>query len=205
MKLCLPPCSRGITSICCFTWFTNTRQLLRSSRKWSHNNYQDLYTLSMGTKHTAAPVGCQCRRFKMATRWTENFHHRSDLEWLLLCSEIIARIRTRDERGEVKKCWVCCRWCSLSVCNYCHKKTPLVASPPYCFKPVLNWANVCSPEHTSDTSTNYDSFLDWTFSSPNIVRTVQTLLHFQLAWNEMQASARTCGRRAADSMIENVG
>ena len=27
----------------------------------------------------------------------------------------------------------------------------------------------------------------------------------QLACNEMQASARTCGRRAADSMIENVG
>ena len=25
-------------------------------------------------------------------------------------------------------------------------------------KPVLNWANICSPEHTSDTSTNYDSF-----------------------------------------------
>ena len=29
-----------------------------------------------------------------------------------------------------------------------------------CLKPVLNWANVCSPEHTSDTSTNYDSFLN---------------------------------------------
>ena len=28
---------------------------------------------------------------------------------------------------------------------------------------VLNWANVCSPEQTSDTSTNYDSFLNWTF------------------------------------------
>ena len=27
-------------------------------------------------------------------------------------------------------------------------------------KPVLNWANVCSPEHTSDTSTSYDSFLN---------------------------------------------
>jgi len=27
-------------------------------------------------------------------------------------------------------------------------------------KPVLNWANVCSPEHTSDTSTNYESFLN---------------------------------------------
>ena len=72
-------------------------------------------------------------------------------------------------------------------------------------KPVLNWANVCSPEHTSDTSTNYDSFLNWTFSSPNMVRTVQTLLHSQLACNKMQASARTCSRRAADSMIENVG
>ena len=38
-----------------------------------------------------------------------------------------------------------------------------------------------------------------------MVRTVQTLLPSQLACNEMQASARTCGRRAADSMIENVG
>ena len=35
--------------------------------------------------------------------------------------------------------------------------------------------------------------------------TVQTLLRSQLAYNEMQASARTCGRRAADSMIKNVG
>ena len=71
-------------------------------------------------------------------------------------------------------------------------------------KPVLKWANACSPEHTSDTSTNYDSFLNWTFSLPNMVWTVQTLLH-SLACNEMQALARTCGRRAADSMIENVG
>ena len=27
-------------------------------------------------------------------------------------------------------------------------------------KAVLNWANFCLPEHTSDTSTNYDSFLN---------------------------------------------
>ena len=60
-------------------------------------------------------------------------------------------------------------------------------------------------KHTLDTSTNYDLFLNWTSSSPNMVRTVQTLLRSQLACNEMQASARTCGRRAADSMIENVG
>ena len=29
-----------------------------------------------------------------------------------------------------------------------------------CLKPVLNWANVCSPEHTLDTAMNYDSFLN---------------------------------------------
>ena len=27
-------------------------------------------------------------------------------------------------------------------------------------KPVLNWVNVCSPQHTSDTSMNYDLFLN---------------------------------------------
>ena len=27
-------------------------------------------------------------------------------------------------------------------------------------KPVLNWVNVCSPKHTSNTSTNYESFLN---------------------------------------------
>ena len=37
-----------------------------------------------------------------------------------------------------------------------------------------------------------------------MVQTVQTLLHSQLACNEMQASAQTCGRSAADSMIQNV-
>ena len=72
-------------------------------------------------------------------------------------------------------------------------------------KPVLNWANVCLP---------------------NIFRTVRrTMIHFliellvrqtwfgqfkeftcsQLACNEMQALAQTCGRHAADSMFENVG
>ena len=50
---------------------------------------------------------------------------------------------------------------------------------------ALNWANVCSP---------------------NILLTVRrTLRRSHLACNEMQASVRTCGRRTADSMIENVG
>ena len=55
--------------------------------------------------------------------------------------------------------------------------------------------NVCSPNILRTGSTNYDSFLTWTFSSPNMVRTVRrTLLRSQLACNEMQASARTCGQ-----------
>ena len=98
----------------------------------------------------------------------------------------------------------CEHWCS-STLAYSQRRGYSVGRLTSGGVLSLNWTNVCSPEHTSDTSTNYDSFLNWTFSSPNMVRTVQTLLHSQLACNEMQASARTCGRRAADSMIENVG
>ena len=97
--------------------------------------------------------------------------------------------------------WGCWFLCLHSIHGTAKKKSIRVCL----LKPVLNWTNVCLPEHTSDTSTNYDSFLNWTFSLPNMVRTVQTLLYSQLACNEMQALARTCGRRAADSMIENVG
>ena len=39
-----------------------------------------------------------------------------------------------------------------------------------------------------------------------MVRTVRrTILRSQLAYTEIQASARTCGRSAADSMIQNAG
>ena len=60
-------------------------------------------------------------------------------------------------------------------------------------------------EHTLESLTNYDSFLNGTFSSLNMVWTVQTLLRSQMVCNEMQALAQTCARHAADSMIENVG
>ena len=66
--------------------------------------------------------------------------------------------------------------------------------------PFLTGRMFVRPNILRNTLTNYDSFLNWTFSSPNMVRTqFQTLLHSQLACNEMQASAQTCGRRAADS------
>ena len=128
------------------------------------------------------------------------------VSWIALCDLIycvhIFGCWKHDMVGDryiyIKLCAIVLLYPDLRPCTSMIWMTPKL-------KPVLNWANVCSPEHTSDTSTNYDSFLNWTFSSPNMVRTVQTLLHSQLVCNEMQASARTCGRRAADSMVENVG
>ena len=85
------------------------------------------------------------------------------------------------------------RYNYLIVLDFCFQRSKKE------LKPVLN-----SAKHTSDSSTNYDSFLNQlNFSSSNMVR--RNLLRSQLACNEMQASARTCGRRAADSMIENAG
>ena len=132
-------------------------------------------------------------------------HHEHYFEWTSF--GVLFNARNRHWRGGVCHSWRL--WLrkrnhivQRKRCRHRHHQGRLWERQ---LKPVLNWANVCSPEHTSDTSTNYDSFLNWTFTSPNMVQTVQTLLHSQLACNEMQASARTCGRRAADSMIENVG
>ena len=71
-------------------------------------------------------------------------------------------------------------------------------------KPVLNWAHVCSLNILWTVRRTMIRFLikllvRWTWF-------IQfSELRSQLAFNEMQASAQTCGRRAADSMIENVG
>ena len=73
-------------------------------------------------------------------------------------------------------------------------------------KPVLNWANVCSPNILRTVRRTIIRFLIELLVRRTWFETVRrTLLRSQLACNEMQASARTCGRRAADSMIENVG
>ena len=73
-------------------------------------------------------------------------------------------------------------------------------------KPVLNWANVCSPNILRTVRRTMIRFL----TELLVCRTWfglfdGLLLRSQLACNEMQASARTCGRCAAGSMIENVG
>ena len=70
---------------------------------------------------------------------------------------------------------------------------------------ILNWANVCSPNILRTLRRTMIRFL-----IELLVRRTwfgQSKLYFRsrLACNEMQASARTCGRRAADSMIETVG
>ena len=50
-----------------------------------------------------------------------------------------------------------------------------------CIKPVLNWANVCSPEHTSDTSTNYDLKLE-SQSSTNATTVVVENITGERGW-----------------------
>ena len=66
-------------------------------------------------------------------------------------------------------------------------------------KPVLNWVNVCSPNILRTVRWTMICFLiellllvRWTWFG---VWTVQTLLHSQMACNEMQAPVRTCGRQ----------
>ena len=63
--------------------------------------------------------------------------------------------------------WALC--CPLLQC--CFTSTETVHT-----KPVLNWANCLFVEYTSDSSTNYNSFLNWTFSSPNMVRAVRRII-----------------------------
>ena len=72
-------------------------------------------------------------------------------------------------------------------------------------KPVLNWANVCSPNILRTVRRTMIRFLIELLVRRTWFGQFEEFTCSQLACNEMQASARTCGRRAADSMIENVG
>ena len=68
-----------------------------------------------------------------------------------------------------------------------------------CFKTVLNWANVCSPNILRTVQRTMIRFLIELSVRRTWFGQSKTLLRSQLACNEMQASARTCGRRAADA------
>ena len=72
-------------------------------------------------------------------------------------------------------------------------------------KPVLNWANVCSPNILRTVRRTMICFLIELLVRRTWFRQFEEFTCSQLACNEMQALAQTCGRRAADSMIENVG
>ena len=72
-------------------------------------------------------------------------------------------------------------------------------------KPVLNWANACSPNILRTVRRTMIRFLIELLFRRTWFGQSEEFTCSQLACNEMQASARTCGRSAADSMIENVG
>ena len=72
------------------------------------------------------------------------------------------------------------------------------ASSTETIKPVLNWATCLFTEHTWDSS-NYNSFLNWTFSSLNMVRLMMRCKlrpEFaaeaqQTAWSKMLAKVKS--------------
>ena len=72
-------------------------------------------------------------------------------------------------------------------------------------KPVLNWAIVCSPNILRTIRRTMIRFLIELLVRRTWFGQFEEFTCSQLACNEMQASARTCGRCAADSVIENVG
>ena len=72
-------------------------------------------------------------------------------------------------------------------------------------KPVLNRANVCSPNILRTVRRTMICFLIELLVRRTWFGQFEQFTCSQLACNEMQASAQTCGRRAADSLIENVG
>ena len=72
-------------------------------------------------------------------------------------------------------------------------------------KPVLNWANVCSPNILRTLRRTMIRFLSELLVRRTWFGQFEEFTCSQMACNEMQSSARTCGRRATDSMIENVG
>ena len=75
----------------------------------------------------------------------------------------------------------------------------------YSLKPVLNWANVCSLNILQTVQRTMIRFLIELLVHWTCFGQFEEFTCSQLVCNEMQASAWTCGRGAADSMNENVG
>ena len=69
-----------------------------------------------------------------------------------------------------------CQWSwLLSFCHQHYREAAIFAFfPP--LRPFLTGRMVT--KHTLDSLTNYDSFLNWTFSSPNMVRTIRRIYLF---------------------------
>ena len=74
------------------------------------------------------------------------------------CLEKTLSVEVRRRRNELRP--VCASICSISLAITPAAFLLLPLNPAAVrLQPGLNWANVCSP-NISDTSTNYDSFLN---------------------------------------------
>ena len=73
------------------------------------------------------------------------------------------------------------------------------------FPEIVYWANICSPNILRTVRRTMIRFLIELLVRRTWFGQFEEFTCSQLVCNEMQASAQTCGRRAADNMIENVG
>ena len=106
-------------------------------------------------------------------------------QWVVLCTRItciqpLSRCSLTFLASSFRKCF-------FVVVFFPTMRSFLLAISYPLVKPVLNWADVCSPNILRTVRRTMIRFL--------IVLLVRrTLLRSQLACNEMQASVRTCGR-----------
>ena len=90
-------------------------------------------------------------------------------------------------------------------CDQCVSTVQCCFTSTETVKPVLNCANVCLPNILRTVRRNMIRFLIELLVRRTWFGQFEEFTCSQLACNEMQASAQTCGTRAVDSMIENVG
>jgi len=138
------------------------------------------------------------RRDGSSYRWLQPCNNQTEAlstEFRWIFQNALCKLRSLKQTGMQLDGTGSARKQIIKPCS-CHSET---------LKPVLNWANVCSPNILQTVRRTMIRFLIELLVRRTWFGQFEEFICSQLACNEMQASARTCGRRAADSMIENVG
>ena len=155
---------------------------------------------STSTRPRARHELCVCR-FQRHSRPTPAI-----LPCLHLKHNHIARAARRSGRHQFQPCSTASSGSVFILFYKTRSHIHYVVSKSHVLSPFsLNWAKVCSPNILRTVRRTVIRFLIELLVRRTWFGQFEEFTCSQLACNEMQASARTCGRRAADSMIENVG